>query len=105
MKYPIGCDIPRRKTEYLYKAQEDLRLLHNVFSSWHHKGEMTLDQYNGLPKIFKAKYIHVPNLPKLALDKFMNEDFTPRSDKICQGICVQRAALKKADWVIDIGDI
>lgn len=106
MKYPINCNTARRKTEYLYKAQEELRLLHNVFSQWHHKGKLTPDQYNSLPKVFREKYIYVSNLPELALDKFMKEDFTPRSNRICQEICVQRAELKKSsEWHVDVGEV
>lgn len=106
MKYPTDCNTPRRKTEYLYKAQEELRLLHNIFSQWHHKGGLTIDQYNILPKAFREKYIYVPNLPGLALDKLIKEDFTPRSNRICQEICVQRAELKKSsEWHVDVGEI
>ena len=103
--YPKGCDSPRRRTEFLYGLQEKLRVLHNVFSKWLHEG-LTIEEYNALSKKFQGKYSYVKQLSKVDWDKFHGEDFTPRSDKICQGICVQRAELKKSvQWSVDVGDI
>lgn len=104
MKYPLDCDSPRRRTEFLYRAQEELRLLHNAFSKWLHEG-LTKEQYGLLPEIVKSKYLYVSKLPKLEWDRFQEEDFTPRSDRICQEICVQRALLKKSLWSVDLGDM
>lgn len=105
MKYPIDCNIPRRKTEFLYKAQEELRLLHNVFSKWLHKG-LTTEEYEKLPKKFRDKYFYIKKLPQIDWDRFQKEDFNSRSDKICQEICMQRAEFKKStQWPIDIGEI
>ena len=103
--YPTNCDTPRRKTELLYNAQEDLRLLHNVFSKWLHEG-LTVEEYRKLPKKFQGKYPYIVKLLKADWNRFQKEDFTPRSNKICQGIGAQRAELKKSgQWSIDIGDI
>lgn len=103
--YPATCDSPRRKTEFLYRAQELLRLVHNGFSEWLHEG-LTKEQYNLFPEKIKTKYSYTDKLSKADWDKFQKEDFTPRSDKIGQEICVQRAELKKSTaFSIDIGDI
>lgn len=106
MKYPVDCDTARRKTEYLYKAQEVLRILHNNFSEWLHKG-LSEAQYNDLfPEFIKLKYPFVLKLTEKMWDKFRKEEFTPRSNTICQEICVQRAELKKSsEWYVDVGEI
>ena len=104
IKYPTDCNMPRRKTEFLYKAQENLRLLHNVFSKWLHKG-LAEEEYNRLPEKIRNKYSYVSKLSEADFAKFKDEVFTPKSDKICQEICVQRALLKSSDWSIDLGDI
>lgn len=105
IEYPVDCVLPADKTEYLYRAQEVLRSLHNVFSEWLHKG-LTKEQYNLIPETFKSKYPYVAKLPKLEWDKFQEEDFTPRSDRICQEICVQRAEFKRSiRWSVDLGGI
>lgn len=103
--YPAICDSPGRKTELLYRAQELLRLVHNGFSKWLHEG-LTEGEYSEFPIKVKTKYPYIAELPKADWDKFQKEDFAPRSDKICQEICVQRAELKRSTrWSIDIGDI
>lgn len=103
--YPVNCDSPRRKTELLYSSQELLRLLHNAFSKWLHEG-LTKEQYSLFPDKIKTRYPYIAKLPKADWDKFQKEDFTPRSDKICQEICVQRAELKKSTaFSIDVGEI
>ena len=106
IKYPTDCDLPSKRTEYLYRAQELLRELHNYFSAWLHEGKLTETQHKNLPKTISTKYPHESKLSERDLKKFMDEDFTPRSDKICQEICVQRALLKSSSiWSIDIGEI
>lgn len=104
--YPEDCNTPGKRTEYLYRAQELLRDLHNYFSEWSHEGGKIKVQYDTIPKALKDKYPHRPELSETDLKKFMEEDFTPRSNKICQEICIQRASLKSSTaWSIDIGDI
>ena len=104
LMYPQDCDSPRKRTEFLYKAQETLRLLHNIYSKWLHKG-LTEEEYNWLPEKIRDKYSYVPNLSETDFAKFKDKVFTPKSDRICQEICVQRALLKTSDWSIDLGDI
>lgn len=103
--YPADCDNSRKRTEYVYRAQELLRLVHNGFSKWLHEG-LTETQYNKFPIKVKTKYPYVPMLSESDWNKFRNEDFMPRSDKICQEICVQRTILKEStEWSIDVGEI
>lgn len=103
--YPLDCDTPRKRTEYVYRAQELLRRVHNGFSKWFHEG-LTEVQYNLFPLKVKNKYPYVPQISQEDWDRFKQEDFEPRSNKVCQAICVQRAYLKESvEWTIDVGDI
>lgn len=103
--YPANCDTASKKTEYLYRAQELLRLVHNTFSKWYCEG-LTQDQYDKLPEKIKIIYPYKFQLTKTDWDKFDKEDFMPRSNKICNQIGIQRAVLKKStSWAINIEDI
>ena len=105
INYPIDCDSPRKKTEWLYRAQELLRLLHNAFSKWLHEG-LTQVQYDKLPQKVKSKYPYKPQLTKEDWDKFYREDFRLRNDKICAQIGIQRAQLKQSTiWAIEVEGI
>lgn len=105
IKFPANCDSPRKKTEWLYRAQELLRLLHNAFSKWLHKG-LTQVQYDKLPQKVKNKYFYKPQLSQEDWDKFYREDFRPRNDKICTQINIQLAQLKQSIvWNIKVEDI
>ena len=104
MKYPGDCNTARRRTEFLYKAQEALRLLYNVFSKWLHEG-LAEEEYNLLSEKIRDRYSYGLKLSEADFAKFKNEVFTPKSDKICQEICVQRALLKTSDWFVDLGEI
>lgn len=55
LTYSTTCNSPRRKTEFLYRAQEELRLLHNIFSKWLHEG-LTEAEYAQIPLKLKEKY-------------------------------------------------
>jgi len=101
----VEGNTPRKKTEWLYHAQELLRLLHNIFSKWLHEG-LTQAEYDALPQKIKSRYPFKPQLTKADWDKFYREDFRPRSDKICAQIGVQRKELKQStSWVINVEDI
>ena len=105
IKYPDGCNTPRRKTEYLYKAQEELRILHSIFSKWLHEG-LSKDEQGQISESIRVKYPYCEKLSKVDWDRFKDEEFTPKSNAICQEICVQRTDLKKStEWLVDIGAI
>lgn len=115
IQYPIDCDSPAKRTEYLYRAQELLRSLHNSFSKWLHEG-LSEEEFNMLPGKIKSKYpykefnIEVePNIFRLSQrgwDLFYKEDFMARSNKLSGEICEQRDMLKASvNYSIDIGEI
>ena len=76
MKYPADCDSPRKKTEYLYRALEKLRLLHNVFVEWREVG-LTKARYNELPAAIKANFPHKNKIDLDTQKEFLREDFEP----------------------------
>ena len=119
--YPVDCDNPRRKTEWLYTAQELLRHIHNLFSYWFHN-QITQAQYDNPPlpdvpsilkpvvrRIFtylKNKYPYKTQLTQDDWNAFCKEDFRPRSDKICTQINIQRKQLKEStQWSPNVEDI
>lgn len=105
IKYPVDCDSPRKKTEWLYRAQELLRLLHNIFGKWYREG-LTQVQYDKLPQKIKDKYSYKVQLAESKWKQFLNEDFEPRSQKISNQICVQREQLKQSNtWSIEVGNV
>ena len=119
--YPSGCDSPRRKIEWLHAVQELLRHIHNLFSYWFHN-EITQNQYDNppLPNVpenlrpvvktafnyIKNKYPYKTQLTQADWDKFLQEDFEPRSNKICNQIGIQRASLKNSTmWGVNLNEI
>lgn len=105
LKYPIDCITPAERTEYCYRAQELLRLMHNCFSKWYRES-LTQIQYGELPQKLKTKYPYGAKLIQKDWDKFLKEDFLTRSDTICTGINIQRAEMKKSTtWDIKVEDI
>lgn len=119
--YPSNCDTSAKKTEWLYAAQELLRHIHNLFSYWYHN-EITQVQYDNppLPNVsenlrpmirvaftyLKNKYPFKAQLTQTDWDRFLKEDFEPRSNKICSQIGIQRKILQNStEWVIDVGKI
>lgn len=105
ISYPVDCDSPRKKTEWLYRAQELLRLIHNGFSKWYHEG-LTQTQYDKFPQKVKLKYPYKTQIVEEVFSQFITDDFMPRSNKICTQINIQRRLLKESIvWTIDVGDI
>ena len=119
--YPVDCITPSKKTEWLYAAQELLRHIHNLFSYWFHN-EITQDQYDNPPlpnvpenlrPMIKTAFVYLKNkypfkiqLTQADWDKFLTEDFEPRSNKICNQIGIQRKALlNSTQWTIDVSKI
>jgi hypothetical protein len=119
--YPEDCNEPSERLEWLYRAQELLRYLHNLFAHWY-RHEITLAQYDNPPfpdvdeqgrtllrvtfEKLKSKYPYKSQLTQEDWGKFVREDFQPRSDKICDQIGVQKAMLKiSSTWLVEVEDI
>ena len=118
MNYPSQCDTPSKKTAWLYRYQEILRLVHNGLSHWLHKG-ITQDQYNNMDAVLSnlaaqqniaitaaqstkiAAYIknkipvHKEFLAESDFKAFVKNDFEPRTLAIGNEICTQRETFKQ----------
>ena len=119
--YPADCDTPAKKTEWLYAAQELLRLIHNLFGHWR-KNTITQVQYDNppLPNVpsilkpivrrtftyLKNKYPYKPQLTQADWEKFKTEDFDPRQEKIVNAILVNRGLLHNSvQWDVEVEEI
>ena len=80
MEYPKDCITAKDKTEYLYIAQEKLKNEHND---------------------------RVGVLSVTGMGSYIKDDFMPKSHKLSQEICVERAKLSKSDMdeIMGTGDI
>jgi len=92
--YPESCDTARRKTEFLYKSQENLRNVHNMFVTWRDDGLLE-NTWAGLPQEIKDKYPYQNSIDPETWQRFHDEEFMPRSENLTNEICVQRAVFKK----------
>ena len=105
IKFPLLCITAAQKTAWLYRAQEKLRDLHNVFVKWR-EDELSKEEYDALPLMIKGAYPRVTRLSLETQKRFLKEEFDPRSEKISHEIATQRAVLKKSTrWNMDIGEI
>lgn len=80
ISFPMDCDTPALKTEYLYRAQELLRLYHNDEGKKFRDGVISDTEWHD----FKTKV------------------FDPLNDKISDAILEQRELLKHSLWDIDL---
>lgn len=84
MKYPVICKTSADKTEFCYRAQELLRLLHNAIGKEYREERITKAQWN----------------------IFLDERFEPLSQKVCKGITDNRELLfKSTKYLIDLEKI
>lgn len=105
MKFPQDCETLADKAEYLYAAQEKLRLIHNAFAHWYKKG-LTQQQYDLLPEKIRDKYKYVEKLLFEDFKRFISEDFEPRSMKVLNAIGDTKANLQKSTrYNIELEDI
>lgn len=119
--YPVDCDTPAKKTEWLYRAQELLRHFHNLFGYWS-QHEISQQQYDNPPlpdvdeqgrqllrtvfNYIKAKYPYTPQLSQEDWNRFLEEDYDPRKERVITQILLQRAQLKASTtWEVKIEDI
>jgi hypothetical protein len=105
MKFPQDCVSIADKSEYLYAAQEKLRLIHNAFARWYKEG-LTQQQYNLLPEKVRNKYKYVSKLTFEDFKRFIAEDFEPRNMKVLDALGQAKDNLHKSSrFNIEIEDI
>lgn len=103
--FPQDCDTPAKRTEYCYRAQELLRLLHNGMGRWYRAG-LTQAQWNNFPQKIKNRYPYVSQLSQANWDDFTENVFEPISQRTIAKLLEQRALLfESTAWTIDVEDI
>jgi len=90
--FPGNVNTPAKKLEFSYRAQELLRLLHNFFVDWRDTGK-TQEEWDALPNKIKTKYPYVSQINKGMVSKFLQQDFYPRSNTICEEILKHRSSV------------
>ena len=105
MNFPDDCKTISDRMEFLYNAENKLRLIHNVFAKWYREG-ISLDVYNQLPNILKSKYSYQSKLSQQNWRDFFDNVFSPRFEKICELIGNTKAELRLSNrWQINMEDI
>jgi hypothetical protein len=105
MNYPVTCTLPREKMEFVYRVNEVLRQLQNVFAKWYNQG-LSQAEYDALPLTFRSKYSYVAQIDLDTYKQFLREDFEPRSNKVIGEIGTLKDTLKNSiAWPVDIGGI
>jgi hypothetical protein len=102
--YPVDCITPVQRTEYVYRCQELLRLVHNVMGTWYRDG-ITQNVWNKLPTKIQNRYPYAPKLTSTQWKGF-KDLFENIMGRVATEICAQRELLKSSTtWVVDIGNL
>ena len=103
--YPINCVTPGDKLEWLTRAKELIKNIHNAFNVWHRNG-LTLTQYNKFPQKVRNNFAYAPKISDSEWDRFNQDFLEPLNSKICNQLGIQRAAGSVSTrWTIKIEDI
>ena len=105
LTWPADCITPAQRTEYCYRAQELLRLLHNGMGKWYREG-LTHTQWNKFPQKIKNRYPYTAQLSQAHWNDFRNNVFEPIQGRIIDKLLAQRALLfESTSWSINVEDI
>lgn len=108
LKYAVNCTTSGQRTEFAYRAQELLRLEHNIVGKWYREG-ITQAKYDQLPQPVKDAFPYSDKLlPEVDLRKYQNEIFESKSAIIIQGILESRQLMKDStvwDLSIDLDNL
>lgn len=105
MEYPLTCVVEGSKTAYLYRCMQLLQDLHNIFVTWREHGLTELEWADGIPYQMRLlpQYKYVSKIDEVLMERFLNEEFYPRSRMLEEEILKRRASHKRTNrWVIDI---
>jgi len=104
LTFPVDCDSPRRRTEYCYRAQELLRLVHNGMGRWYREG-LTETQWGKFPQRVKNRYPYKPQLTEEDWRDFVSL-FGRLNHKVAVKLLESRDQLKESiAWAIDVNEI
>lgn len=103
--YPVDCITSAQRTEYAYRCQELLRLLHNAMGTWYREG-LTLTQWRKLPAKIQIRYPYQTKLPLTQWNDFKLNVFEPLSNRIAEAITTQRDLLKTSiTWPVGVEEL
>ena len=93
LKFDATCTTPEQRTGFAYRAQEVLRLEHNIVGKWKREG-ITQAEYDQLSQSIKLLFRYSEKLlPEKYWERYQVEIFEPKSQIICKGITDNRQAL------------
>lgn len=107
LTFPVDCDTPAKRTEYCYRAQELLRLLHNKMGKWYREGGVIQTQWNALlPQKLKKRYPYKAQITEAEWRDFTDNVFMPISERIEEKLNQNRELLLQSTaWQINVEDI
>lgn len=104
LTYPVDCDTPQERIEYLCILQSKLSLLRAFFTEWRDIGK-TQVQYNKLPAKVRARFGYTQILPFSEFKRFCKEIWSPLRWKTEYQIRVQESILRASTtWTPDINE-
>lgn len=102
MNYPVDCDTPRKRYQFLMRGQELARRLHNRMGRWFDSG-LTASQWDKLPNKIKTRYPYKINLSEGEWRDFLNVPFDKISNNIDVQVGIQRGLLFSSEqWTPDL---
>lgn len=103
--FPVNCTTPADRTEYAYRAQELLRLLHNVMGTWFREG-ISKAKWDKLPVRLQKRFPYKDRLSPNEWNGFLVNIFDPASGRIIAAILEARGSLKQSTrWEIDTEEL
>jgi len=105
LTFPSDCDTPPKRTEFCYRAQELLRLVHNDMGKWHREG-LSRQEWDRLPQRLRANYPYKAQLSREQWDDFVTNMFETAEAKLINILLENRQLLKESTaWRVDIEEI
>jgi len=112
IQFPPDCTGTTDKYHYSIYAQEQLRLVHNLFGKWHREG-ITKAEWDEIwtywadaTDIKKAYPYHEGLLSDELWKKFLDEVFNPRSMRVSREVSGNRSLLKASCfWMPKMEDL
>lgn len=87
--YPINCFTPGDRLEWLIRAKELTKRIHNAFNIWHQSG-LTQTQYNKFPQKVRNNFSYTFKISYSEWNRFNQDFLEPLNDKICNQLGIQR---------------
>jgi len=107
IKFPKTCTTNHNRYQYLSKAQNVLKKLHNIFAEWKTVG-ITEETYSKLPAKLKARFAYAIVLSDEDWERFYRV-WKSKMLMVAEALSRYRALLEEeytqSGWNVDIDDI